>query len=476
VNLWRSLTGGGENRDSYPLSFDDYLTEVFTYGGLGYTAYPNTTLGTRTEEVPDNYSGLVTGAYKRNGVIFACMLARSLLFTEARFQFRRVLNGKPGDLFGTQALETLENPWPNGSTGDLLGRMIQDYDLSGNAFVAKRADNRLTVLRPDWVTVVAGSNTDEESTSVDIDAEILGYVYHPGGRRSGLDPVVLMRNEVAHWQGTVDPAFRFRGMSWLTPVIREIMGDDAAMTHKQKFFENGATVNMVVSLDPSIKQEAFNQWVDKFEASNTGVLNAYKTLYLGGGADAKPVGADLRQADFKIVQGHGETRICAAARVPPIIVGLSEGLDAATYSNYGQARRAFADGTMRPLWRTVSQALSTIVRTPARAELWYDDRDISFLQEDQADLANIQKTQAETIHTLVIAGYEPDSAAAAVLAGDFSLLSHSGLFSVQLQPAGTVAEGKGALVQGVPVPKQLPAKTGQASAAEVLAALRGTSN
>jgi HK97 family phage portal protein len=470
VNLWRRATGGRvAQRDNYPISFDDYLAEVFTYGGLGYTAYPNTTLGTRTEEVPDNYSGLVTGAYKRNGVIFACMLARSLLFTEARFQFRRMLNGKPGDLFGTQELGILENPWPNGSTGDLLGRMIQDYDLSGNAFVARRADNRLTVLRPDWMTVIAGSPNDAESTSVDIDAQILGYVYHPGGRRSGLDPVVLLREEVAHWQGTVDPAFRFRGMSWLTPVIREIMGDDAAMTHKQKFFENGATVNMVVSLDPSIKQEAFNQWVDKFEASNTGVLNAYKTLYLGGGADAKPVGADLRQADFKIVQGHGETRICAAARVPPIIVGLSEGLDAATYSNYGQARRAFADGTMRPLWRTAAQALSSIVRVPARAELWYDDRDISFLQEDQADAANIQAVHAGTIHTLIAAGFEPSSVIDAVTAGDMTRLVHTGMYSVQLQPAGTLTEGKGAVVQGVP--KQIPAKTGQSSAQDVLEAL-----
>jgi hypothetical protein len=59
----------------------------------------------------------------------------------------------------------------------------------------------------------------------------------------------------------------------------------------------------------------------------------------------------MKQIDFKVTQGHGETRIAAAAGVPPIIVGLSEGLEAATYSNYGQARRRFADVTMRPLWR-----------------------------------------------------------------------------------------------------------------------------
>jgi phage portal protein BeeE len=57
-----------------------------------------------------------------------------------------------------------------------------------------------------------------------------------------------------------------------------------------------------------------------------------------------------------VTQGAGETRIAAAAGVPPVIVGLSEGLQAATYSNYSQARRRFADGTMRPLWRNAAVA------------------------------------------------------------------------------------------------------------------------
>ena len=66
------------------------------------------------------------------------------------------------------------------------------------------------------------------------------------------------------------------------------------------------------------------------QKGHEGLWNAYKTLYLGGGADAKIIGSNMQQLDFKTVQGHGETRIAAAAGVPPIIVGLSEGLEAAT--------------------------------------------------------------------------------------------------------------------------------------------------
>jgi hypothetical protein len=42
------------------------------------------------------------------------------LFSEARFQWRKMTNGRPGDLFGSQDLRILEKPWTTGTTGDLL--------------------------------------------------------------------------------------------------------------------------------------------------------------------------------------------------------------------------------------------------------------------------------------------------------------------------------------------------------------------
>jgi hypothetical protein len=70
--------------------------------------------------------------------------------------------------------------------------------------------------------------------------------------------------------------------------------------------------------------------------------------------------------------------------------------------------------------------------------LWIDTADVSFLQEDEQDEATIRETRARAIRTLLDAGYDPDAAAQYVATGDVSVLvgSHSGLFSVQLQPAG----------------------------------------
>jgi phage portal protein BeeE len=426
---------GAESRSDPALSLQSYieLLNMFSYQGVSYTL-----AGEAQEEVRD-FTGLVRGAYKACGVVFACMDVRSKLFSEATFTFRQRRSGRPGNLFGTPDLQPLETPWPGGTTGDLLARMIQMVDLAGNAFVVRRGDG-LGLLRPDWVDIVTGS-PNPDADAWDVDARVVGYVFHPGGRRSTRPTQTFAAAEVAHFAPIPDPEARFRGMSWLTPVIREIMADRSATLFKERFFENGATPNLLVKFDLD-SVEKMKPWIELFRDQHEGAFNAYKTLFVGAGTDATPVGANFHELEFKVTQGAGETRIAAAAGTPPVIVGLSEGLQAATYSNYSQARRRFNDSTMRPLWRNACASLQNIVNVPAGAELWYDDRDIAALKEDIQDKAKEMQEKATAANQLVSAGYDPDSIVQALDAGDFSLLTHSGLVSVQLQPPGkdTVAQ------------------------------------
>jgi phage portal protein BeeE len=410
----------------------DELIEFMQFQGLNYPVQPTQTLGSPVEEIGGDFQGLAQAAYKQNGVVFACMMVRQLLFQEARFKYRRLESGRPGEYFGTTDLVPLEKPTPNSTTGDLLARVIQDVDLAGNWYGLRR-NNQIHRLHPEYVWIVLGSKADPDYARTASDTEVIGYAYKPPMGEAEF----FLPEEIAHFAPYPDPMANFRGMSWLTPVIREIMGDQAAMTHKLKFFEQGATVNMVVKFEAGLGQKEVEEWIKLMESQIGGAANAYRTLYLGGGADATPVGSNLKDVAFKEVVGAGETRIAAAAGVPPVIVGLSEGLQAATYSNYSQARRRFADGTMRPLWRNIAASLSSIIRVPPRAELWYDDRDIPFLADDQKEAAETQATNAQAIKALTDTGYEPGSVVDAVTAGDLKRLKHSGLMSVQLLPPGT---------------------------------------
>jgi hypothetical protein len=405
-----------------------------------YGLYGSTSAYSEDERVETDFEAYVEQVYKRNGAVAALMFTRQMVFSEARFQFRNMRNGRPGDLFGTADLGLLEKPWPGATTGDLLTRMIADADLAGNCFltvVGEGADRRIRRLRPDWVTIVQGSQSEPELYGAALDARLLGYIYSPQAPGSD-EGTVLMPDQVAHFAPIPDPIANWRGMSWLTPVLREVSADTAATLHKLKFFENGASLQTVVTLDASVKQDDFDRFVAHMEDQHKGVDNAYKTLYFGGGANAAVVGADLKQLDFKATQGAGETRLAAAAGVPAVIVGFSEGLAGSSLNagNYASSRRRFADGTLRPLWRNAAGSLATLIPPPTDAELWYDDRDIAFLREDRRDAAEIQQMKAQELRNLLDAGFEPDAAIRAVQAEDLNLLTgnHSGLFSVQLQP------------------------------------------
>jgi hypothetical protein len=434
IDRWWRFVGAGE-RQNDPLAFGEWMT----YLGTQYLLGVNTSMTGNREEVPPGATGLASYAFGGNAVVFACMAVRMRVFTEARFAFQRMRGGRPGDLWSSSALNLLEHPWPNGTTGDLLARNLVYADLFGNSFTYRVNPNRLQVLRPDWVTILSGLPDDDETNGWDLGAEVLGYIYQPGGRGSGKQPRFLLPETVAHFAPVPDPLAPWRGQSWLTPVLREIKADTAATSHKLQFFEQAATPNLKVKADPLLTPEKFKEWVTLFREGSEGTANAYKTLFLGGGADAEVIGANMRQMDFKQTQGAGETRIAAAAGVPPVLVGLSEGLQAATYSNYGQARRAFADEWARPTWRNFAGSLQSIISTPSDSRLWYDDADVPFLQEDQKDAADIQAIQTENITKLVKEGFPPDAAVQAVMADDLRLLqgSHTGLVSVQLHPPGT---------------------------------------
>jgi hypothetical protein len=414
-----------EERATYPLSINEWVSYMgHIYPLSGYQQ----SLQGKTETIGNTFAGLVAGAYQTNGVVFACELVRMSLFSEARFQFQGMRNGRPGDLYGTPALSPLEKPWPNGTTGDLLARCIQDADFAGNAFIVRRGDN-LKRLRPDWVTLVlTGENGDP-------DTELLGIVFQPGGPGSGRDPMTFLAEEIAHFAPNPDPLASFRGMSWLTPVIREIQADNAATSHKESSFNNGATPNMIVKLDVN-NMEKFEAYKKAFRDNHEGTTNAYKTLFLAAGADATVVGQNFQQMDFKALQGSAETRIAAAAGVHPAIVGLSEGLQGSSLNagNFTAAARLTGDKTLRPLWRNFCGAISNVIDVPGGSRLWYDTRDVAFLQADEKDIADVQQIEAITMRQLIETGFEPDSVTAAVMAQDWSKLKHTDLISVQLQP------------------------------------------
>ena len=432
------------------LSVDEWAS-LFEFGGLAYPLI-QTTMGNIKEE---RLVGSTIPTMKGNTAVFSLIQARVQAFSQIRFQWTRLNGSQPGDLFGTKDLSVLEKPWPNGATPNLLARMEIDNSIAGNAYIVRPRKDRLTRMRPDLVTIVLGSETDADFPADAEDVEIAGYVYWP---RSG-KAKFFFPWEVAHYAPMPDPNFQFLGMSWITPCIREVQADSLAVEHKARFFQNAATPNLAIKFDPSVSIEKVRQFKALMENEHTGAFNAYKTLFMGGGADPVTIGKDFQQLDFAATQGKGESRLAAAAGVPPSWVGFSEGLQGSSLNagNFNSARRRFSDGTMYWLWLNCAQSRESVCPPPPGANLWWD-ANVPFMREDAGDIADQQAQEATTIVNLVREGFDPDSVVKAVKNNDFGLLKHSGLLSVQLQPPGAGQYGNGqATVSPGSTPPALPA-------------------
>jgi len=420
-------------------------------------ALANAGLSPNREGIGNSFEQYVHSVYKANGAAFAVIAARCRVFSQARFQYQKLVKGRPGDMFSKPQLGLLERPWPNGTTGEMLTHMDVDVAMAGNSyFTVADEDGRIGVknarnnpfiarLRPDWVQLILASPSGNMYWP---DVRVIGLWYSPPGN----EPMLLRTGDFSHYSPYPDPDARFRGMSWLTPCLNEVKADNAITAHKTGFLRNGATPNLAVVLSEEVEDDEFIRFVDEFRKEYEGTSNAYKTLILAGGADVKPLSVDFKALDLKSIQGGLETRMCAAGGIHPTIVGLSEGLEGSSLNagNYGAARRIASDMTVRGLWAMAASSLEVLVPFEAQpntgARLVVDDRDIPFLREDAKDEAEIFSVLSTALNMLVTAGWEPDDAVKAAKARDVSLLigKHSGLPSVQLQQ-GVDASGNGSM-------------------------------
>lgn len=395
--------------------------------------------GSQVSYQGNTYQGFTLGTsmpgsayYEQDSVVFACEARRISVFSEARFQWQRLRDGRPGDLFGDPNLAVLEEPWPGATTRDLLAVAELDIATCGNSYWVADADDYLLRLDPANVKILTEALADPVS-GLPVGERLLGYAYVTG--RSEI--TLFGPRDIAHYK-PIPSANRFLGQSWLTACISDIDADMQITEHKRTTLHSGANLTYVVSLDASIDSQQFAAFVEKFREQHEGAENSGKTLFLGGGADVKTVGQTFENLALKATQGATETRIAACAGTHPVIVGLSEGMQGSALNagNYGSAKRNFVDGTMRPLWGAFAGAFQWLVKVPTGARLWYDDRDIAFLREDVTDQAEILARDAQTARTLVDAGFDADAVIEAIKARDLQRLfgKHSGLFSVQLQP------------------------------------------
>lgn len=417
--------------------------DFFTFNGQPFPLelFPAGSMqGSKVEASNANFEQAVRTIHQRSAPVASAVEARARIMSELVFKWRPFR--EDGRLFGTDALRPLEQPGPDLTRQALLTRVEADVAYHGNFYARLLRDGRVRRLRPDWVTILIGSDEQPDDVATAPDAEVVGYMYQPGGRHSGKPGRFFGPSEVAHWAPEPHPLSNFIGEAWVSAVYRDVAADLQATNHTSQFFSNAATPNMVALAPPAVvTTEQFDEWVGAFDRAHRGAANAWKTIYAQAGTDIQVVGSQLGSLDLGGLQGGFETRVAARSRVPVIVLQFREGMSGSALNsgNYQATRRMWADSWFSPYAQGFCASMQRILQVPAGAELTFDRSKILFLQEDEKDAADIRAADAITVRNLVDAGYGPDAVVEYVRnGGDLSRLlgAHSGLFSVQLQEAG----------------------------------------
>ena len=219
-----------------------------------------------------------------------------------------------------------------------------------------------------------------------------------------------------------DPLAQFRGMSWLTPVMREVGADTAMTEYKIAHLQSGAMPGLVIKYPRRLSEPTVDRLRRRLQAKFGGPENAGKTLVLDEGADVTVAGSTLEQLQAVAITEAGERRICSAAGVPLEVVGLKDG-------DYVAAMRRFADLWARPHWRMACASLQHLVKNipPQGVRLWFSVDDVAALREGELTRAQSLLVRAQGVQSLVMAGFTRESAVAAVVSGDISQLVPSPL-------------------------------------------------
>jgi hypothetical protein len=432
VSRFTSRRSGGQDEQRWGAP----AWPLYTFNGTGYpSGVVPLQSGTKRVDHDGSFAAMVQQVHNTSGPVSAAVVARALLVSQLRFTW---YDNATDNVFGNAELDVVNFPQRRGglTRNRLFFTAEEHVSYAGNAYFRRHADGRLSLLNPQWTSVVIGSDEDELDPTNQGDARVVGYLYRPAGKED--DARILTTDEVVQWAPEPNPWCWWMGGSWITAVLLEVATDRQATEHISKFYENAATPQLIFKFDASVQPEAISAYAEAVNSKHAGAANAYKNLFIGGGADVQAVGASVAQLDYAGTTGGFENRVIMRSRVPAVILGSREGMQGSALNsgNYLATRRMWADGWFSPTSDGLASTLEGLLTLPSNGapELRPDTSRVLFLQEDRKDQAEIGQLHANSLRSLVDAGYDPASAVQAVATDDLTKLQHSGLYSVQLQP------------------------------------------
>jgi HK97 family phage portal protein len=304
---------------------------------------------------PTSAISLVTpAAADGNSAVFACLQAIAVAVAEPPIRVYRIAPGERIEQERTPLGDLLDRPNPHMTTDVLLSYTAVSLHVEGNAYWRK-----LRAGTPETGNVVElwpiSPSRMEPVTRNGSGDFISFYRYTSASGRVEDIPV----ENVVHFRYGIDDDDHRVGLAPLKRLIREISSDQQATRYADRLLANLAINGLALSFDKEaapIDQATADQLKARIQAAYGGD-NVGSAAVLSPGAKLDALGFSPEQMDLKVLHRVPEERISAVLGVPAIVAGLGAGLDRSTYSNFSEAREAFTETKLLPLWRGLAGTL-----------------------------------------------------------------------------------------------------------------------
>jgi HK97 family phage portal protein len=296
----------------------------------------------------------VEHGYNRNSAIFAVTKALANGFAEAPLKCYTD-DTKKKDVPKHPVRLLLNRPNPYMGEDEFWKHAITYAATTGNGY------GKITPSRLGTASMEMYPYSDVVMWAIPGDQEwVKGFAF---SRDNGVHIEDVDPKLVAHWKWAVDPLAPYKGMGALSPVSREVDTDNELTRFLKAFLQNDAVMSGIlktpegVMLTPTEMQKVKQDFERGFGTNNKG-----KVAVLPRGMEYQRIALNMEELALDALRAVPEARIASAYGVPAIVAGLNIGLARSTYSNFEEARKAFAEQTLVPLWKAfAAEVQSSIV-------------------------------------------------------------------------------------------------------------------
>ena len=318
----------------------------------------------------------------QNSAVAACMNWIGTNWGDAPVKVGRLDGGKfqpepehPLEILLDQPNEDFNGKW-------LMWALLTDYYRYGRAYAFVNAPKGGLPREIQYLPAACTWAVPDAS------GHLLRYAYKPAQAVIPVD-----KKNVVHFRFGVDPGNVLDGASPLTPVLSEIVSDNACARYPADVMHHGGLPPAVLTPKPQPAGSSVQPLTPELAAALTEMFNEKRAADPGkirlipAPLDLTILGWKPSEMALNDLREEPETRIAAMFGIPCLVVGLRAGMIRSTYSNTEQAVKGAWTNCLVPLQKYFAsewtRQLLPFYPDADGLTVQYDHTAVGVLQEDQ---------------------------------------------------------------------------------------------